>query len=142
MPRVLLTEAEKEAARQKIVQLQASQMLAQFWWLLPLAFLKPLMTSLTLGGSLELGVFQEVVTNRTFQSIAWFTLWQAVVSTVLTLLAALPAAYVFARYDFPGKRLLEGLIMTPFAIPGTLTSAALALKMWNPGLACTFGSKK
>ena len=31
--------------------------------------------------------------------VAWFTLWQAVLSTILTLVAGLPAAYVVARYD-------------------------------------------
>ena len=34
--------------------------------------------------------------------IAWFTLWQAVVSTVLTLVLGLPIAYVLHRYRLPG----------------------------------------
>jgi len=36
--------------------------------------------------------------------VVWFTVWQAVVSTILTLVAGLPIAYVTARYDFPGRR--------------------------------------
>ena len=43
--------------RDKIVQLGPAQMLAQLWWLLPLALLKPLMTSLTLGGGGSGGIF-------------------------------------------------------------------------------------
>ena len=33
----------------------------------------------------------------------WFTVWQAAVSTALTLALALPGAYVFARYRFRGR---------------------------------------
>jgi len=42
----------------KMVHLEdAASMLAEFWWLLPLAFLKPLVTSLTLGGGGSGGIF-------------------------------------------------------------------------------------
>ena len=44
-------------AEAKIVRLDPGQMLRQFWWLLPLALLKPLMTSLTLGGGGSGGIF-------------------------------------------------------------------------------------
>jgi CIC family chloride channel protein len=44
-------------AREHIVRLDAPRMLAQLWWLLPLVFLKPLMTSLTLGGGGSGGIF-------------------------------------------------------------------------------------
>ena len=42
--------------------------------------------------------------------VAWFTLWQAVASTVLTIVVGLAPAYVLARYRFPGRRLLAGLL--------------------------------
>ena len=48
---------------------------------------------LTVDGSFGFGVVSEVLTDPTFRSIAWFTLWQAVLSTVLTVLVALPAAW-------------------------------------------------
>ena len=41
----------------RIVRLDAAGMLAQLWWLLPLALLKPLMTSLALGGGGSGGIF-------------------------------------------------------------------------------------
>ena len=43
--------------REQLVRLDATQMLAQLWWLLPLVFLKPLMTSLALGGGGSGGIF-------------------------------------------------------------------------------------
>lgn len=39
------------------VNLQSSDLLREFWWLLPLMFLKPLLTSLTLSGGGSGGVF-------------------------------------------------------------------------------------
>ena len=56
--------------------------------------------------------------------VAWFTLWQAALSTVLTVLAALPAAYVFARFDFPGRRLLNAVSIVPFVLPTVVVAAA------------------
>ncbi|NQT12924.1 MAG: chloride channel protein [Planctomycetes bacterium] len=43
--------------REQPVRLDAAQMLAQLWWLLPLVLLKPLMTSVTLGGGGSGGIF-------------------------------------------------------------------------------------
>jgi thiamine transport system permease protein len=53
-----------------------------------------------------------------------FTFWQAALSTVLTLLVGLPAAYVFARYEFPGKRLLRVLTTLPFILPTVVVAAS------------------
>ncbi len=55
-----------------------------------------------------------------------FTLGQATVSTLLTLAAGLPAAYVFARYEFPGKALLRSLSTIPFIMPTVVVAAAFA----------------
>jgi CIC family chloride channel protein len=46
----------KEGA-DRVVRLGPEGMLAQLWWLLPLALLKPLLTSLTLGGGGSGGIF-------------------------------------------------------------------------------------
>lgn len=59
-----------------------------------------------------------------FLRVLGFTLWQALLSTGLTLAAALPAAYVFARFDFPAKRLLLGLTTIPFVLPTVVVAAA------------------
>ena len=53
-----------------------------------------------------------------------FTVYQAILSTLLTLLFGLPAAYVFTRFDFAGKRLLRMLTMLPFILPTVAVSAA------------------
>jgi thiamine transport system permease protein len=58
------------------------------------------------------------------RDVAWFTLWQALLSTVLTVLAALPGAYVFARFHFRGKRIIGGLAIVPFVLPTVVVASA------------------
>ena len=74
-------------------------------------FLYPLLTVLATGfmsdGRLDLGPMQTVLGRSALINVAWFTLWQAVASTLLTVLLALPAANVMARYEFPGKSRLH-----------------------------------
>ena len=55
----------------------------------------------------------------------WFTLWQAVASTALTLLVGLTPAYVFSRYRFPGRTLLLGLMTALFVLPTVVMGAAI-----------------
>jgi len=52
-----------------------------------------------------------------------FTFYQAVLSTLLTLILGLPAAYLFARFDFLGKSLLRALTAVPFMLPTVVVAA-------------------
>lgn len=79
---------------------------------------------LTTDGSLDLSVVRDVVTDPTLQGVALFTLWQAILSTLLTLAVGLPVAWVFARFDFPGKRLLSALTLVPFVLPTLVVATA------------------
>ena len=53
-----------------------------------------------------------------------FTLWQAALSTLLTLLVGLPGAYLLARYRFRGKSLIQALTGIPFVMPTLVVAAA------------------
>jgi thiamine transport system permease protein len=59
---------------------------------------------------------------------------QALLSTVLTLLAGLPAAYVFGRYDFRGKALLRVLLGIPFVLPTVVAGTAFVELIGSGGL--------
>jgi ABC-type Fe3+ transport system permease subunit len=52
-----------------------------------------------------------------------FTLYQAFLSTFLTILLGLPAAYLFARFEFRGKSLLRALTAVPFMLPTVVVAA-------------------
>jgi thiamine transport system permease protein len=53
----------------------------------------------------------------------WFTVWQALLSTILTLLLGIPAAYLFSHYSFNGKRALRVLTTLPFILPTVVVAA-------------------
>ncbi len=56
------------------------------------------------------------------------------ISMGIILLLGTPAAYVLARYDFPGKRLLDSLIDIPAVLPPSAAGIALLLAFGRLGL--------
>ncbi|MFE5855070.1 ABC transporter permease [Streptomyces sp. NPDC056500] len=76
------------------------------------------------GGMWQFARIGEVIGRDDLQRVLWFTTWQALASTALTLLVALPGAYVFARLDFPGKRLLRAAVTVPFVLPTVVVGTA------------------
>lgn len=72
--------------------------------------------------------FREVARDPGLREVAWFTLWQATVSTVLTLAVGLPGAYTLARFSFPGRAVLRAATTVAFVLPTVVVgSAFLAL---------------
>jgi len=55
----------------------------------------------------------------------WLTLYAALIATTIGCLLGVPLAYLLARADFPGKRLVEGLIDIPIVVPHTAAGIAL-----------------
>lgn len=94
-------------------------------WLLPLLFFAVFyfypMAAIA-GLSLGPAALEALVEADTWRVVG-FTVWQAGLSTLLTLLAGLPGAYLVARYRFRGKGLLRALTAVPFVMP-TLVVAA------------------
>ncbi|KIE23772.1 iron ABC transporter permease [Streptomyces sp. MUSC 125] len=85
-------------------------------------------------GTWRLGRIADVVTQPDIQHVLWFTTWQALASTALTLLLALPAAYVFARLDFPGRQLLRAVVTIPFVLPTVVAGTAFLALVGHNGL--------
>ncbi len=54
------------------------------------------------------------------------TLTSALYSTVAVTLIGLLLAWILARYDFPGRRLVDALIDLPFALPTSVAGLTLA----------------
>jgi thiamine transport system permease protein len=46
-----------------------------------------------------------------------FTLWQSLLSTLLSLLLGIPAALALARRQFPGRNMIVSLLALPLALP-------------------------
>jgi len=79
----------------------------------------------------------KLVSTSYYAGILWFTIWQAAISTLLTVIVALPGAYIFARYDFKGKALIQNLVTIPFVLPTVVTAAAFHALLGPRGLVNT-----
>ncbi|MGB8648158.1 MAG: iron ABC transporter permease [Anaerolineae bacterium] len=110
---------------------------------LPLAFLAvfyfyPLAAILRYSffpsGALDLSGLNEFFADPYYPGVLWFTIWQAAISTLLTLFAALPAAYILARYRFPGQGLIRALTTIPFLMPTIVVAPALIALLGPRGL--------
>ena len=55
----------------------------------------------------------------------WLSLYTALIATLVGLLLGVPLAYFLARHDFPGKRIVEGLIDVPIVVPHIAAGIAL-----------------
>ncbi|OAH14760.1 putative 2-aminoethylphosphonate transport system permease protein PhnV [Streptomyces jeddahensis] len=82
----------------------------------------------------QFGRIAEVVGQPDIRHVLWFTTWQALASTALTLLIALPAAYVFARFDFRGKQVLRAVVTVPFVLPTVVAGTAFLALLGRGGL--------
>jgi thiamine transport system permease protein len=59
--------------------------------------------------------------------VIWFTLWQAAVSTLVTLVIAIPGAYLLYRRSFTGQRLIKALITVPFVLPSIVVAVGFTV---------------
>ncbi len=80
----------------------------------------------------DLSPLLEVVTHARLRGIAWFTLGQAALSTLLTLAIGLPGAHLLARVDLPGRSVLRALVVVPFVLPTMVVGTAFR-SLFGPG---------
>ncbi|MBA7686538.1 Sulfate transport system permease protein CysW [subsurface metagenome] len=59
------------------------------------------------------------------RSAIWLSLYAAVIATGVGFVLGVPLAYLLARHEFPGKKIVEGLIDVPIVIPHTAAGIAL-----------------
>ncbi len=117
--------------------------------LVPLAFLaiffyQPLLAILRLVFSAPFQAQSQPFSLTQVARPLGFTVWQALLSTLLTLVLGLPAAYVFSHYDFWGRKTLRLATLLPFILPTVVVAASfnalLGPRGWfNLALMAVFG---
>ncbi|HEU4700213.1 MAG TPA: iron ABC transporter permease [Gemmatimonadales bacterium] len=60
---------------------------------------------------------REFLARRSEWQALWASLWLSVASVALAALIGVPLAFLFTRYDFPGRRLLAGFVAMPAVLP-------------------------
>ena len=104
------------------------------FFLYPLAAILRLSFGGDVAGAAQGAGLAALFADSYYARVVWFSAWQAALSTALTLALGLPAAYVFARYDFPGKTLLRAMATVPFVMPTVVVAAAFMALLGPRGL--------
>jgi molybdate/tungstate transport system permease protein len=55
------------------------------------------------------------------------TFYSSALATVIAFVTGVPLAYLLARVDFPGKRLIEGIVDVPIVVPHSAAGIALLM---------------
>ena len=71
-----------------------------------------------------LAPLKQVLLSASLRSILGFTIWQAFLSTILTLIFGLPGAYLLARYNVWGKSFILAATGVSFVLPTLVVAAA------------------
>ena len=118
-----------------------------FLWLIPVLFLAvfyfyPFLNIIYISfteysDNLLVSIIGVFSSPGVYKTIA-FTFYQAFLSTILTLILGMPAAYVFARFDFRGKNLLRTITGLPFVMPTLVVAAAFNSLIGTKGLVNVF----
>lgn len=103
-----------------------------------LFFLVPLLITLSsafikTGGGLSVERIVAVFTDAYTLRVMRFTLIQAALSTLASLVVALPGAYLLSTYSFRSKRLILALSAVPFVIPSILVVLGFVIFFGNNG---------
>lgn len=89
---------------------------------LALFYLWPLATLLT--RVLQPGSVSDAFSAPGLRRVLWFTVWQALASTALTMVVGFAPAYLLARFRFRGRGALLAMVTVPFMLPTVVVGAA------------------
>jgi thiamine transport system permease protein len=97
-------------------------------WAAPLTFVAvlfywPLLRVLHLGFGEHL--VGSSATEVSIWPVLWFTIWQALLSTLIALILGIPGAYVLYRKTFKGAAVIRSLITVPFMLPSLVVAIAI-----------------
>jgi molybdate transport system permease protein len=76
----------------------------------------------------------EIVTSEEVLTAVRLSLTTATTATLVCLVCGVPLAWVFARVEFPGRRLLRGLVTVPLVLPPVIGGVALLVAYGRRGL--------
>ena len=80
------------------------------------------------------GSFWEILHGSQAGVALKLSLWTSSVATAISLVVGVPLAWVLARTDFPGLRLVRALVTLPLVLPPVVGGVALLLVFGRNGL--------
>lgn len=77
-----------------------------------------------IGRAISAGAVGETFGRSSTWKVLWFTTWQAIASTVITLIVGLAPTWAVSRFEFVGRRLFLSLLTAVFVLPTVVVGAA------------------
>lgn len=102
--------------------------------MLSLIILIPLASVLAYSFKLSFADFIELITRPNVIQAFATSVSCAVIAALINCIFGLILAWVLVRYDFPGKRLIDGMIELPFALPTAVAGITLTKMYSDTGL--------
>mgnify|MGYP004473759235 CR=1 FL=1 len=93
--------------------------------LLSLVVLIPLASLVVFTAKMDLSSIIEVITKPRVAASFKVSLLTALIASLVNAVMGVVLAWVLVRYDFPLKRLLDGMIELPFALPTAVAGISL-----------------
>ena len=69
------------------------------------------------AGNFSLDGYRRFFDSPSEREALWNSIWLSSASVVLSGLVGVPLAFLFTRFDFPGRRILGGLVALPVLLP-------------------------
>ncbi len=85
-------------------------------------------------GAEGLGPMSDLFASSRTRGVVWFTVWQALASTAITLVVALPAAALVSRLRGRHRHWIRGLVTVPFVLPTVVVAGAFEGVFFRFGL--------
>ncbi len=102
--------------------------------ILSIVVLIPLASLIVYSSQLGIKEFFAVITRERVLSSFYVSFITALIASLINAVMGLIMAWVLVRYDFPGKRIMDGMIELPFALPTAVAGIALTALTSDQGL--------
>ena len=106
--------------------------------MLSIVVLIPLASLVVYSSQLGLKEFFAVITRRRVLSSFYVSFITALIASVINGVMGMIIAWVLVRYEFPGKKVMDGMLELPFALPTAVAGISLTSLTSDNGLIGSF----
>lgn len=93
--------------------------------MLSVIVLIPLMSLVIYTARLSLPEFVETITSKRVLHAFFVSVFTSFVASFINMVMGFVLAWVLVRYEFPGKKIMDGMIELPFALPTAVAGISL-----------------
>ena len=69
--------------------------------------------------------YSEMAADKELLQSVYSSIYIALISTLVALIIGIPAAYTMHKHDFPGKKIIDKIVLMPITLPGIVTGVSM-----------------